>query len=63
MEMSDSAAEQLPVTPHLYTVPQSGANCPLWHPITISLSSTLEMAISFSMGLQVNEQQSDSTFS
>lgn len=51
----DDGAEQMPVTPRLYTLPPSGANCPLWHPITFSLSSTLEMAISFSMGVRVNE--------
>lgn len=62
MEINDTL-EQMPVTPHLHAFPQSGANCPLWHPITISLSSTLEIAISFSMGPQVNEHQAASTFS
>lgn len=61
MEMNGTI-EVTAVIFHLYALPQSGSTCPLWHPITVSLSSTLEIAISFSMGLQVSEYQSASTF-
>lgn len=36
MKIND-IAEQMPVTPHLQSPPPSGANCPLWQPITIFL--------------------------
>lgn len=62
MEINDTL-EQMPVTSHLHAIPKSRANCPLWHPITISLSATLEIAISFSTGLQANEYQTASTLS
>lgn len=53
--------EQLWVNSHLDHMFRSEANCPFWHPITVSFSSTLEMAISFSMGLQVNKCHSASS--
>lgn len=46
---------------HLDQMFRSEANCPFWHLITVSFSSTLKMAISFSMGLQVNKCHSGSS--